>query len=244
MRLKTMNNIHTCVLKKEDRNPMAMAPWIAAKIEEAMRIHHMSFTPAEIQDYMWLNHQLDLRYWQAWNSRVIVPELCRQVLISNPDSICTFSRDDTYNSFTGLCLSFKASIDGFVNGCRPLLGLDGCFLKGKYGGVLLAIIALDGNNGMFPVAVYICAGEDEANWGTFLRIMAPKLLRHPLPLCFMSDRQKGLDNAVQEVFPGCIQRFCFRHMVKNLHRKWRGVDDIVWSAAKAYKRTDHERALR
>ncbi|KAF6160574.1 hypothetical protein GIB67_019514, partial [Kingdonia uniflora] len=27
---------------------------------------------------------------------------------------------------------FKALLDGFVNGCKPVLGLDGCFLKGKF----------------------------------------------------------------------------------------------------------------
>ncbi|KAL5720223.1 hypothetical protein ACHQM5_012906 [Ranunculus cassubicifolius] len=117
---------------------MAFAPWIAEKIEKAMRIHHRTFTPAEIIDYIWLHHQLDIKYWQAWNSKMIaleklhgnydesfrmVPELCAQVLAVNPHSICCFSIDETYNSFTGLCVSFKASIDGFVSGCRPLLGL-------------------------------------------------------------------------------------------------------------------------
>ncbi|KAL5720222.1 hypothetical protein ACHQM5_012905 [Ranunculus cassubicifolius] len=73
--------------------------------------------------------------------------------------------------------------------------------------------------------------------------MAPHLLKHPLPLTFMSDRQKGLDNAVHAVFGTVNQRFCFRHMVKNLHRAWRGIDDLVWAAAKAWKVTDFNRAM-
>lgn len=50
----------------------------------------------------------------------------------------------------GLCICFKASLDGFLAGCRPILGLDDCFLKGRYGGVLLSIVALDAQNGLFP----------------------------------------------------------------------------------------------
>lgn len=52
---------------------------------------------------------------------------------------------------------FDTSLHRFVKACRPLVGFHGCFLKGKFGGVggiCLAICALDGNNGLFPL--YIC----------------------------------------------------------------------------------------
>ncbi|KAF6135329.1 hypothetical protein GIB67_027203 [Kingdonia uniflora] len=45
-------------------------------------------------------------------------------------------------------------IDGFLNGYRPVVSLDRCFLKGKYGGVCLSAIGLDGNNGLLPLGVY------------------------------------------------------------------------------------------
>jgi len=40
---------------------------------------------------------------------------------------------------------FKACKDSFML-CRPIIGLDGCFLKGKYGGELLTIVGRDGND--------------------------------------------------------------------------------------------------
>ncbi|KAF5175366.1 hypothetical protein FRX31_035047, partial [Thalictrum thalictroides] len=49
-------------------------------------------------------------------------------------------------------------------GLRPLIGIDGCFLKGKYGGACLTMIALDGNNDMFPLGFYIGLSEDTENW--------------------------------------------------------------------------------
>ena len=43
--------------------------------------------------------------------------------------------------------------EGFLAGCRRLVGPDGCFLKGLLlKGQLLVAIGRDGNNQMFPVA--------------------------------------------------------------------------------------------
>ena len=41
---------------------------------------------------------------------------------------------------------------GFKDGCRPIIGLDGCHLKGIYRGQLLTAIAADPNNGWWPIA--------------------------------------------------------------------------------------------
>jgi hypothetical protein len=40
--------------------------------------------------------------------------------------------------FHKLYLSLAAMKKGFLEGCRPIVGLDGCFLKGPYKGTLLA----------------------------------------------------------------------------------------------------------
>ena len=90
-------------------------------------------------------------------------------------------------------------------------------------GDCLTMISLDGNNGMFPVAYYIGLSEDTLNWKKFLENMYPYVSRHPKPLTLMSDRQKRLIEVVTEVFPNSYQRFCFRHMVKNLRTMYRGV---------------------
>ena len=39
----------------------------------------------------------------------------------------------------------------FATTSRPLIGLDGCFLKGDYGGHLLTIVGKYGNNLMLPI---------------------------------------------------------------------------------------------
>ncbi|XP_027062862.1 uncharacterized protein [Coffea arabica] len=42
--------------------------------------------------------------------------------------------------------------NGFMEGCRPFLGFNGCFLKGPFGSVLLTAVAFDANNNIFPIA--------------------------------------------------------------------------------------------
>jgi hypothetical protein len=58
-----------------------------------------------------------------------------------------------------ICL--EACKRGFKFGCRPMLCLDACHLKGEYGGQLLCAIGIDGNDDMFPIAyayalIYLC----------------------------------------------------------------------------------------
>lgn len=73
--------------------------------------------------------------------------MCRQILLKNPGSLAQCHRDPTNYRFVYCCVAFNVSIEGFVKGCKPILGLDGSFLKGKYGGCCLSILLLDGNNG-------------------------------------------------------------------------------------------------
>ena len=40
----------------------------------------------------------------------------------------------------------------FVDFCRHVVGLDGCHLKGPFGGQLLAAVGVDANDGMYPIA--------------------------------------------------------------------------------------------
>ena len=49
-------------------------------------------------------------------------------------------------------MCFEAVKRGFLEGCRPFIGVDGCFLKGPFVGVILSVVALNGNRGVFPIA--------------------------------------------------------------------------------------------
>ncbi|MBA0854256.1 hypothetical protein Goshw_028170 [Gossypium schwendimanii] len=54
--------------------------------------------------------------------------------------------------FKRFYVCFEALKRGCKEGCRPILGLDGFFLKGPFKGELLAAVGRYGNNKMYPVA--------------------------------------------------------------------------------------------
>ena len=82
-------------------------------------------------------------------------------------------------------------LDSWGGGCRPLVGLDGCHLKGKFGGHILSATARDGNDNIFPVALGVVKQENKDSWVWFLQTFAEDIGRlDELNLVFISDRQK------------------------------------------------------
>ena len=75
---------------------------------------------------------------------------------------------------------------------RPFIGLDGCFLKGKYGGELLTAVARDANDQMLPLAYAIVEVEKKETWKWFLEILVDDLGRPEVcwACTFMLDQQK------------------------------------------------------
>ena len=104
---------------------------------------------------------------------------------------------------------------------------------------------MDANNGMFPLAIFICKKEDGENWDKFLEIISPELRKHPLPLTIISDKAISLTNAVDKHFSGCNQRSCFRHIFKNMCKYWRGphIKNLAWASASALKEVDFNRCM-
>ncbi|KAF9622747.1 hypothetical protein IFM89_033982 [Coptis chinensis] len=88
-----------------------------------------------------------------------------------------------------------------ILGSRPVIGLDDCFLKSKYGGCCFTAIGLDAMNGILSLGFYICKGENGDTWRQFLCEMKPYLDIHKDKLTFISDKQKGLISVVDEYFP-------------------------------------------
>lgn len=81
-----------------------------------------------------------------------------------------------------------------MKGCRPWFGIDGCHLKGLYGGILLSILSLDAKKGMFPIAIVVVEVECKESWRFFLTELHEALLFVPERknecLTIMSNMQK------------------------------------------------------
>jgi hypothetical protein len=112
---------------------------------------------------------------------------------SNPGSSFYVSLDE-HSRFKRCYMCLEASKKGFLQGCRLVIFLDGCFIKTRYRGQLLAAVGVDPNDCIFPIAVAAVEVEDTANWTWFLDTLKADLgIENTAPWTVMSDKQKVIN---------------------------------------------------
>ncbi|KAM0919513.1 hypothetical protein ACQ4PT_008139 [Festuca glaucescens] len=115
--------------------------------------------------------------------------------------------------------SYDACKRGVLAGCRPIICIDACHIKTKYKGQVLTAVGIDGNDCIYPIAMGLVEVECTSSWEWFLTTLRDDLnITNTSPWTIMSDKQKGLINAVQKVWPDAEHRFCVRHMLQNFQR--------------------------
>ena len=70
--------------------------------------------------------------------------------------------------FQRFYICFDACRRGFLDGCRRVVGLDGCFMKGPLKGELLPAIGRDANNQIYPIIWAVVEYENKDSWNWFL----------------------------------------------------------------------------
>ena len=75
---------------------------------------------------------------------------------TNPDSSCWVRTDRKSTPRKVLFVYFYVCFDvlrgGWLEGCRKIIGFDGCFLKGACKGELLVAVGRNGDQQIFPIA--------------------------------------------------------------------------------------------
>ena len=123
------------------------------------------------------------QYKLLWN-------YANEVRRSNPGSSFYVSLDENAR-FSKLYMCLDACKRGFLEGCRPVIFLDGCHIKTRYRGQLLAAVGVDPNNCIFPIAIAVVEVEDTPNWSWFLDTLKRDLgIINTEPWTIMSDKQK------------------------------------------------------
>nr|GEV82222.1 transposase, MuDR, MULE transposase domain protein [Tanacetum cinerariifolium] len=94
--------------------------------------------------------------------------------------------------FKRMYVCLAAVREGFLDGCRKYLGLDGCFLKGVVKGMLLTVVGKNANNQIFPLAWAIVETESQSSWTWFLEHLKVDIrTKDGGEWAFMSDKQKA-----------------------------------------------------
>ncbi|CAL2271077.1 unnamed protein product [Prunus armeniaca] len=111
---------------------------------------------------------------------------------------------------------------GFLDGCRHVVCLDGCHVKGPYLEQVLSAMGVDANNGMFPLANAYVEIESNSTWLWFLKLLSGDLnIRNNY--VFMTNKQKDLIDVVDALFPHAEHRHCLKHLYGNFYLEHRGL---------------------
>ena len=119
-------------------------------------------------------------------------DYANEIRRSNPGS-SFFLALDANSRFKQCYMSIEASKIGFLQGCRPVIFIDGCHIKTRYGGQLLTAVGIDPNDCIFPIAIASVEVEDTSTWTWFLETLKNDLgIINTTPWTIMSDKQKVL----------------------------------------------------
>ncbi|XP_022030311.1 uncharacterized protein LOC110931216 [Helianthus annuus] len=141
---------------------------------------------------------------------------------------------ETTRKFKRIYVCLGALKQGFKAIGRDLLGLDGAFMKGPFPGQILIAVCIDPNNGIYPVCYAIVEAENINSWTWFLQLLGDDLdLHRNSNFTFVSDRQKGILQVVNKLYPNAEHRYCLRHIHENMKVTFRGnlYKDMLWKYA-------------
>ncbi|RYR04617.1 hypothetical protein Ahy_B06g084389 [Arachis hypogaea] len=211
--IKTYISQHTCA--REFGSNMADKKWVANKLEKKLRTQpHITLSKAyehiKVDYNVVINGKMVYRALKEARERVIGSEraqysklrdyLC-EIHMSNPGSSAIL---DSLPLFNKLYISLDACKRGFKAGCRKLIGLDGCFLKGCFRGQLLSAIGQDANNHFYVIAFAVVDSETKESWKWFLTLLQEDLGDQYIHgWNFISDQQKI--GAALATYQHCIQ---------------------------------------
>lgn len=250
--IRTIHAEHTCGGIAHLGHQQASVQWVANSVEQQLK-ENPQCKPKEILEEIHRVHGITLSYKQAWRGKErimaalrgsfeedyrLLPQYCDQVRRTNPESIASVYVNPNDNCFQRLFISFQASIYGFLNACRPLLGLDRTVLKSKYLGTLLFATGFDGDGALFPLAFGVVDEENNDNWMWFLselhRLLEINTENMPR-LTILSDRQKSIVDGVEANFPTAFHGFCMRHLSESFRKEFNNtmLVNLLWDAANA-----------
>lgn len=231
--VKRMNKSHTCGGESWKAAHPAKN-WLVNIIKDRLQDspHHK---PKEIAQGIARDFGIELNYSQVWrgiedareqlqgsykDAYDQLPLFCEKVVEANPGSLANlFTGDD--GRFQHLFVSFRAFIQGFKDGCRPLVFLDSISFKSKYHEVFLTASAVDGDDNPFPLAFAIVDAEDDSNWCRFLEQLR-SAFSTSTPITFISDHEKGLEKFVHQVFDNGHHGYSIFHLVENFKKNVKG----------------------
>ncbi|XP_010525087.1 PREDICTED: uncharacterized protein LOC104802950 [Tarenaya hassleriana] len=257
--IRTLNGEHTCEGVRDLHHQQASVGWVARSVEARIK-DNPQYKPKEILQDIRDQHGVAVSYMQAWRGKErsmaalhgtyeegyrLLPTYCEQIKQVNPGSFASVFASGPENCFQRLFIAYRACISGFISSCRPLLEIDKAHLKGKYLGTILCAASVDADDSLFPLAIAIVDIESDENWIWFISELR-KLLgmnTESMPrLTILSERARGMAEAVETHFPTAFHGFCLRYVSENFRDTFKNTKlvNIFWNAVYALTAAEFE----
>ncbi|KAK7270317.1 hypothetical protein RIF29_23370 [Crotalaria pallida] len=248
--IRTIRDPHTCAGITHLGHQQATVQWVANAMEQRLR-ENPNCKPKEILEEIHQAHGIALTYKQAWRGKErimaavrgsfeegyrLLPQYCDQLKRSNPGSIALVYGNPADGCFQRLFISFQASIHGFLNACRPIIGLDCVPLRSKYLGTLILAAGFDGEGDLYPLAFGVVNEEVDDNWMWFLSELHSLLETNAenMPrLTILSNRHKSIVDGVEINFPTAFHGFCMHYLSETFQNEFNNtvLSNTLWEAA-------------
>ncbi|KAL0437610.1 UNVERIFIED_CONTAM: hypothetical protein Sradi_0468900 [Sesamum radiatum] len=232
--IKTIKGEHTCARTYDNR--LANASYIAKRIEKAIR-DHPTIPVQQLKNRILSKCNVDVSRFKVMRAKREALERIRG--------------DDAkqYELLWDYCETVRSCNPGSKLLLRKVENSDPPVFDRMYvyGGQLLVAVGRDGNDNMFPIAMAVVQVENRDSWGWFVGELLDDIGGlGTSKWSFISDRQKGLVEALKDLVPDSEHRFCVRHMYENFKMKWKSVElkEYFWKAASTANKREFENFMK
>lgn len=214
----------------------ATAKWFATKYMQSFKEQQV-FTAVDFMNRVRKDYVLECNVMKAYRAKrhataiiegsnkeqyAALWDYAAELKRSNPSTtveILTEAGPEGEPVFKRIYICFHGCKQGFAY-CRPVIGVDGCHIKGQHTWQLLAAIGIDANNSMFPIAYAVVEAENKSSWTWFFSFLKEDVkINNGHHWTFISDKQKGLQEALNDMWgEGSVKgehRHCARHLQGN-----------------------------
>ncbi|KAG7553248.1 Zinc finger SWIM-type [Arabidopsis thaliana x Arabidopsis arenosa] len=261
--IRLIKDVHVCIPNGECE--MFKVPVIARLFVDKIRDNPDYYLPAKIEEIILENWKISVTRPQCQSARrkalqwieleydmqfSRLRDYGAEILDANKDSVVvidTVTSEDGKELFNRFYVCFDVLRRTWKDSCRPILGVDGCFLKHKIKGQLLVALGRDADNAIYPIAWSVVQVENTENWLWFVQRLKIDLgLNDGDGFIMISDRQKGLIRAVELELPKIEHRMCVRHIYANLkknHASKKQMKPLIWNLAWSYNEAQFKQRL-
>ncbi|KAL3694280.1 hypothetical protein R1sor_007931 [Riccia sorocarpa] len=226
---------HVCPSHLHTWRSAADAKWLAEVLANKVT-SNPKIGVGQLRDTFRTEYGRQASYTSTWHGREIVlshmgggdaksfqsiPAVCARLKAVDPNGHVDWEPQPDSRAFRRMFVCPSASGRSFPF-MRPHVALDACHSKNqRYPSFIMLATCLDGNNNISILAYAIVDRENEENWVWFLIHLRGAMTGiESQEIQYVSDRCKGIINAVRNIFPGASHVHCTIHLQRNVKQRF------------------------